>query len=318
MATKLTSSNLKSVLSDVPKKGFRTKFWREYRAGACKGSGVAKALDQLEKMGVPASGDPAKADLDRMPEILDSFMSLANAMLKARGKCGKFQEESRKLCLKYSEIINNRVDEAEKLAQGGAAEIKLKKELQEQRVKEENKKTDEIIDGHKKALEEHKKLVKKEVEHCLKTMRSLKLLAEKAGPAARSAAKNIEQRLEQWTKGRNREGVDKKRLDTAMSSAIKAEVKNSKVGVYQKELVSGSKLYDKTLNTLNELDKNAIDDKTFDNATKEIEIVRKAMLEANEEIKKCSTVVSDALRVVNEAPNENVGEGKDEVQREGM
>ncbi|GMG80952.1 hypothetical protein LNKW23_01640 [Paralimibaculum aggregatum] len=88
-----------------------------------------------------------------------------------------------------------------------------------------------------------------------KAMRRIRAQAKTALEAGDKAAKSMPERQGQWSTGRYREGVDTKRLDTVMAAALRKDVKESRVDVYQEELRADVMLSNETMNTLRGLDK---------------------------------------------------------------
>ncbi|WP_291727410.1 hypothetical protein [Leisingera sp. F5] len=235
MATKLDDKNLKGVIADIPKTGFRTKFWREYRAGACKGSGVGKYMDLLEKMGVPPSGDPAKADLDQMPEIVQAFSMLANAMLKARGKCGKLQSHSRELCLAYAKQIEKREDAAAELARN-ADKIKQKQMAQQLKVEKENEETGKHLEKLKKEHDQKNKLVLKELKDLHTRASEIEGACNDITKAVKQAEKDMEAVRKAWKTQYNKEGVNREDIEGKADAALRALIKKHKIAVHAKNI----------------------------------------------------------------------------------
>lgn len=235
MATTLNERNVKSVIADIPKKGFRTKFWREYRANACKGSGVAKLMDSLEKMGVPPSGDPGKANLDQMPDIVQTFSMLSNAMLKAGGKCGKLQSHSKEMCTAYRKIIAKLEDKAGELARN-ADKIRQQEMENEIRIQKENEATDQHLEKLKKENEERKKLVKKELS-------DLDQRAKKIDGACQTILKDINQARKEFATVRDafksqhdKEGVDNQLLEAKIDTTYRAVFKKRNIELHGKNI----------------------------------------------------------------------------------
>ncbi|MBQ4824351.1 hypothetical protein J4729_07275 [Leisingera sp. HS039] len=235
MATKLDDKNLKGVIADIPKKGFRTKFWREYRAGACKGSGVGKYMDLLEKMGVPPSGDPSKADLDQMPEIVQAFSMLANAMLKARGKCGKLQSHSRDLCLAYAKLIEKREDAAAELARN-ADKIKQKQMAQQLKVEKENEETDKHLEKLKKEHDQKNKLVLKELKDLHTRGAKIEGACNDIVKDVKQAEKDLEAVRKAWKTQYSKEGVNREDIEGKADAALRALIKKHKIALHAKNI----------------------------------------------------------------------------------
>ncbi|WP_027256606.1 MULTISPECIES: hypothetical protein [Leisingera] len=235
MATKLDDKNLKGVIADIPKKGFRTKFWRDYRAGACKGSGVGKYMDLLEKLGVPPSGDPSKADLDQMPEIVQAFSMLANAMLKARGKCGKLQSHSRELCLAYAKQIEKREDAAAELARN-ADKIKQKQMAQQLKVEKANEETDKHLEKLKKEHDQKNKLVLKELKDLHTRACKIEGACNDIIKDVKQAEKDMETVRKAWKAQYNKEGVNREDIEGKADAALRALIKKNKIALHAKNI----------------------------------------------------------------------------------
>ncbi len=235
MATGLSDKNLKSVIADIPKKGFRTKFWREYRAGACKGSGVGKIMDDLERMGLPASGDPSKANLDEMPNIVQSFSMLSNAMLKAGSKCGMLQSQSKEFCVAYRKVIAKLEATATKLAQN-ADKIREKEMAQKMAIEKENEQTDQHLNKLKKENEERKKLVRKELA-------ALEERGKKIVGACQIIAKDLSKAKSEFATVRkafksqhDKEGVNNDELEAKIDTAYRSVYKTRHIEVHGKNI----------------------------------------------------------------------------------
>lgn len=98
MATRLNDKTLKKAISEIKSKGYTKKFWQEYRASAASGSGVAKAMTGLNKMGLPANGETKKLPVQDLQAIMSGIDDLIACLKKAQGKCKKGQEHTKKLC----------------------------------------------------------------------------------------------------------------------------------------------------------------------------------------------------------------------------
>ncbi len=235
MATKLTDSNIDKILKEIPKKGFRTKFWREYRAGACKGSGVGKIMDQLEKYGVPPSGDPSKADLDEMPNIVQAFSMLSNAMLKANGKCGALQKHSSLLCKEYRKIISKLEDKATKLAQN-AGKIKAQKLLDEQRIQQQNEATDKHLEKLKKEHEANRKLFVKQIKEVETRAAKIEEACKKVSKDVAEAQKLLEAVKKDWKSKHGKEGADRPKIEATADKQIRAVAAKFKISAHAKSI----------------------------------------------------------------------------------
>ena len=237
MSTTLNDKNIKSVISDIPKKGFRTKFWREYRAGACKGNGVGKIMDSLEKMGIPASGDPANADLDEMPNIVQAFSALSNAMLKADGKCGKFQSHSKALCVAYRKAIVKAENKAADMARN-ADKIRQQQMAQKLKIEKSNEDTDKHLSKLKKENDQRKQLIKKELA-------GLDVRANKIEDACDAILKDIKQTrkefavtLKAFKSQHDKEGVNNEALEAKIDTTYRAIYKKRNIELHGKNIKS--------------------------------------------------------------------------------
>ena len=101
----LDDKNTKSVIKDIPKKGFTAKFWQDHRSGFCSGSGVAKMMNKLKAYNIPPSGDPSNASMMEMEAIVETYGKLYEAMGKAESKCTKLQSHTKQLCAAYMKEI---------------------------------------------------------------------------------------------------------------------------------------------------------------------------------------------------------------------
>ncbi|GMG80951.1 hypothetical protein LNKW23_01630 [Paralimibaculum aggregatum] len=94
-----------------------------------------------------------------MDDIIRSVDTLADAMLGARGKCGKLQTHSRAFCVAYAKLIDRLHGEATKRAKGGAVDLKLEQQLREDTAREKREECDRIetetLETHNKTNEEH-------------------------------------------------------------------------------------------------------------------------------------------------------------------
>lgn len=89
----MSEKQITKLLNDLEKKGFRTKFWRDHRPGCCKGSGVGKALDALESLGMLANGslkDVPDSKIQVAVQAYEKFLipAFKTAMKKAKSKSG--------------------------------------------------------------------------------------------------------------------------------------------------------------------------------------------------------------------------------------
>ena len=126
----------KSDIKDVVTKGFTTKWWRDHRANACKGCGVAKAMDKLTQLNVPPTGLPTKTKPEYAADLIPLYTDLLSAFTKASGKCGKAQAETKEALILYRKQTNKALDMAEKMAREwdkdkGQGAINATKELAE-------------------------------------------------------------------------------------------------------------------------------------------------------------------------------------------
>ncbi|GMG84484.1 hypothetical protein LNKW23_37000 [Paralimibaculum aggregatum] len=244
MATKLTDSNIEKIKKEIRVKGFRTKFWREYRAGACRGNGVAKELDKLEKLGLPQSGDPSKAPIENMSEIVFALTDLEGAIYRASTKCGRLQKHSKEFCLEYKKFIQRYYKVAQKLANGGGgeliAEVKAeRRELERQKREEEARRREEaererkeIAASKKKTEEELVKKVEKDetpeeiarvrdkLEHSIMMLKEIPAETDAVALNAQKARREIDRLMTAWEGGRDKPEVSVGKLDKAVAVAV--------------------------------------------------------------------------------------------------
>ncbi|UWQ74437.1 hypothetical protein [Leisingera sp. M658] len=306
MATKLDDRNLKGVIADLPKKGFRTKFWREYRAGACKGSGVGKYMDLLEKMGVPPSGDPSKADLDQMPDIVQAFSMLANAMLKARGKCGKLQSHSRDLCLAYAKLIEKREDAAAELARN-ADKIKQKQMVQQLKVEKENEETDKHLEKLKKEHEETRKLILKEIKAAEVRGKKIEAACLDISKDVNAALDKLEAIKKAWKGAYNKEGADRPKIETQAGKGIRDLTKAYKIDAHAKN-VKGAlpKLFKELAENYKQFKQEDYNKKEYVAAGKAVTAAKRTFDDARDSVKLYATQQKIAQEEVQAARPEGV------------
>ena len=127
------------------------------------------------------------------------------------------------------------------------------------------------------------------------------------------AARAMAERLDQWGTGRNREGVDKNRLDAAMANALKEDVKETWIGVYQKELRASVKRFNEMVKMLRGPDKKGIDKPVTSAANKLVEETLKISEHAQTAVGKAVEVFRDDIRVV----TGGVSKREDNDQKEG-
>lgn len=94
-----------AAVKQVKDKGFRKAWWQANRASSCKGSGVGKALDALEKLGVAANGLPTGVKNENAAQAMYAYDMLSNALLKAKAKCGMLQDETSSAIDEYKKVI---------------------------------------------------------------------------------------------------------------------------------------------------------------------------------------------------------------------
>jgi len=207
MSTKLNDGNIKKIIGLMAKEGYRKAFWQEYRAHAANGSGVGKAMDKLQKLGVPKNGDPSNAKIDQMKNITSALEDLTQAFLKAKGKCGGGQKQTKKLCeayLKRTEILYiqaRTLVEDTAATPGGPPGPDPK-----------------VVQANAKAMTE----AAKKYANWSKYLVAVQQMAAKAH-------KELTSKMDAWMSQRDREGGDAVRLDTAMEQAIKKLAQDFKI-----------------------------------------------------------------------------------------
>ncbi len=185
MGITLDDKNLDKIVRELPVKGFSAKFWQDHRSKAASGSGVAKCLARLKNLGVPPSGDPSEAPLEKIDDIIIVLGDLYRSLGKAEGKArGRFFEHTKKFCAAFIKVVEKRESEALKLRQH-AAKIKAARarELAE---------TDKKLRDYKKQQETMQELVLDELAEldtrarnmataCRDILTDLKLAAKDVG-----------------------------------------------------------------------------------------------------------------------------------------
>ncbi|WP_264211481.1 hypothetical protein [Leisingera thetidis] len=306
MATKLDDKNLKSVIADLPKKGFRTKFWREYRAGSCKGSGVGKCMDLLEKMGVPPSGNPAKADLDKMPEIVQAFSMLANAMLKARGKCGKLQSHSRDLCLAYAKLIEKREDAAAELARN-ADKIKVQQMKEQLKREKANEETDKHLAKLKTEHEENRKLILKEINAAEVRAKKIEAACQDISNDIDNALGKLEAIKKAWKTAHGKEGADRSKIEAQADKGIRELNKAFKINVHAKNVKDAlPKLFKEVSENFKQFKQEDYNKKAMSSAARAVTGAKRAFDDARDSVKLYAAQQKIALEEVQAARPEGV------------
>ncbi|OED46875.1 hypothetical protein AB838_18525 [Rhodobacteraceae bacterium (ex Bugula neritina AB1)] len=306
MATKLDDKNLKGVLADISKKGFRTKFWREYRSSACKGSGVGKYMDLLEKLGVPPSGDPAKADLDNMGEIVQAFSMLANAMLKARGKCGKLQSHSKEMCLAYGKLIEKHETAAAELARN-ADKIRQKQMAQQLKVEKENEETDRHLAKLKKEHEANRKLFVKEIQSAEDRARKIEAACLDISKDVNAALDKLEAIKKAWKTAYNKEGSDRPKIEAQADKGLRDLTKTFKIDAHAKN-VKGAlpKLLKELIENFKQFKQEDYNKKEYVAAGRAVTAAKRTFDDARDSVKLYATQQKIALEEVQAARPEGV------------
>ncbi|GGE55128.1 hypothetical protein [Actibacterium pelagium] len=304
MATTLNDKNIKSVLADIPKKGFRTKFWREHRSRACKGSGVAKYLDQLEAWGLPPSGDPAKADLDQMGNIVQGFSFLSNAMLKAGGKCGKAQKHSEMLCKEYRDVIKKLEANATKLAQN-AVKIKAARAAQDEKIRQQNEKSDKIMAKMKEDQEGNRKLFLKEIVAVAVRAKKIEEACKKVVKDVDNGVKLLEAVTADFKSKSGKEGVDQMVLEATAQKQIMSIAKKQNIAAHGKS-VGGAmvKLQKDVITNFKQFKPESWNKKEMTDSTKAIKAMQTSYGEAKDSLKFYTVQHKIALDAVQKARGE--------------
>lgn len=231
----LSSKNINGAISDIEKKGFRTKFWRDHRSHVAKGQGVGKHMDALEKLGVTPDGKPDKADLDSMGEIVQLFTGLSNAMLKAEGKCGVLQKETKKLCTAYRKVIRKREDVATKLAQN-ADKIKLAQAQAELKRQKENEATDKKLAQYKKEADKKRALLSKEVKVLSERGAKLAAAAKMASKEINKAATDMNDLIGAFEAKHDKEGTNNAELEVRVLKGLETIHKKQNIEMHSKNI----------------------------------------------------------------------------------
>lgn len=255
----LDKKNLKSAISDIAKKGYRTKFWRDHRASAAKGSGVGKIMDQLEKLGLPASGDPKKVnEIDNMPEIVTLLSSLSNAMLKAEGKCGKLQGETKEFCTAYRKHIRTIETEATKLAQNidKIKQAKMAAVLRQEKYDQEELDTLAKFKSDKVAKD---KLMAQELLAINERAKRIDMACKDIINDTDAGIQDIEKIKTAWKTQHGKEGADRASIEAKANAALEALTKKYKIPAHAKNIKDAlPKLFKEATTTFKQF--NTIDD----------------------------------------------------------
>lgn len=161
----LDDKNVKSVIKDIPKKGFTAKFWQDHRAAICQGSGVAKAMNRLKSYKIPPSGDPSNASMMEMSFIQEAFTDLQKALNKAKTKCSGLQKHTKKMIDAYISEVDRILDTIATMVQN-----QDKEEEQREKLKKDEEKAFEKV---RKEQEKNQMLVLKELEEIDKRARNM-------------------------------------------------------------------------------------------------------------------------------------------------
>lgn len=166
----LNDKLLKAVKGRMPKEGFRKNFWQGNRARAANGSGVGKALEQMEMYGVTPGGSADNVGVEHLEAVIRLYDTLTKAMKTAKGKCGKAQSHTSEMCDAYLKLIPKLKAEAEKRLNAGAKpdEAKEKPVIEEEqappRVSPEQEKKARELAAFKKAADP----IAKELDNAIK------------------------------------------------------------------------------------------------------------------------------------------------------
>jgi hypothetical protein len=306
LATKLNDKNLRGVLADLPKKGFRTKFWREYRAGSCKGNGVANYLDLLKKMGVPASGDPTKADLDKMSEIVQAFSMLANAMLKARGKCGRLQSHSKELCLAYGKLIEKRENAAAELARN-ADKIRQQQMKEQLKREKENEESGKRLEKLKKEHDETRKLIIKEINATETRAKKIEAACLDISKDVNGALDKLEAIKKAWKTAYNKEGVDRAKIEAQADKGIRELTKAFKIDGHAKNVTAAlPKLFKEVSENFKQFKQDENNKKAMVSVARAVTASKRAFDDARDSVKLFAVQQKAALQEVQAARPEGV------------
>jgi len=160
----MSEKQITKLLNDLEKKGFRTKFWRDHRPGCCKGSGVGKALDALESLGMLANGslkDVPDSKIQVAVQAYDKFLipAFMTAMKKAKSKSGVDGAVGSGMSEAYLIDAKKHVNIARK-----RLEVLVKESKQEyQQKQEDEKKQKELVKAQKKEKEDYIRVQKEKL-----------------------------------------------------------------------------------------------------------------------------------------------------------
>ncbi len=70
------------ALGDAKNSGFTVKFWRDTRESACKGSGVAKALDAMVGLGMAKNGSLKNVPDEKLRAAILGYRNVLSGAFK--------------------------------------------------------------------------------------------------------------------------------------------------------------------------------------------------------------------------------------------